>query len=90
MPGVLATRSVALVAPWLRDRGIVASVYVGPDRAARRLSEPLRGATDRTALAGILFVLKSGIPGEMLLAEMGCGSGMSCCRRLRDWHAAGV
>jgi transposase len=45
---------------------------------------------DRAALAGILFVLKSGIPWEMLPAEMGCGSGMSCWRRLRDWQAAGV
>ena len=44
---------------------------------------------DRAALAGILFVLKSGIPWEMLPAEMGCGSGMSCWRGLRDWHAAG-
>jgi transposase len=45
---------------------------------------------DRAALAGILFVLKSGIPWEMLPAEMGCGSGMSCWRRLRDWQAAEV
>jgi transposase len=45
---------------------------------------------DRAALAGILFVLKSGIPWEMLPAEMGCGSGMSCWRRLRDWQAARV
>jgi transposase len=45
---------------------------------------------DRAALTGIVFVLKSGIPWEMLPAEMGCGSGMSCWRRLRDWHAAGV
>ena len=41
---------------------------------------------DRAALIGILFVLKSGLPWEMLPAEMGCGSGMSCWRRLRDWH----
>ena len=41
---------------------------------------------DRAALAGILFVLKSGIPWEMLPREMGCGSGMSCWRRLRDWQ----
>ena len=33
---------------------------------------------DRAALTGILFVLKSGLPWEMLPAEMGCGSGMSC------------
>ncbi|SHL61564.1 Putative transposase of IS4/5 family, partial [Hymenobacter psychrotolerans DSM 18569] len=37
-----------------------------------------------------LFVLRSGIPWEMLPAEMGCGSGMTCWRRLRDWHEAGV
>jgi transposase len=41
---------------------------------------------DRAALTGILFVLKSGIPWEMLPQEMGCGSGMSCWRRLKEWH----
>ncbi len=46
--------------------------------------------SDRAALTGILFVLMSGIPWEMLPAEMGCGSGMTCWRRLRDWQAAGV
>jgi transposase len=46
--------------------------------------------SDRAALTGIVFVLRSGLPWEMLPAEMGCGSGMSCWRRLRDWHAAGV
>ena len=45
---------------------------------------------DRAALTGILFVLKTGIPWEMLPQEMGCGSGMTCWRRLRDWHEAGV
>jgi transposase len=45
---------------------------------------------DRAALTGILFVLKTGLPWEYLPAEMGCGSGMSCWRRLRDWQAAGV
>jgi|SRR5690606_2621349 transposase len=45
---------------------------------------------DRAALTGILFVLKSGIPWEMLPPEMGCGSGMTCWRRLRDWNEAGV
>lgn len=44
----------------------------------------------RAALTGILFVLKTGIPWEMLPQEMGCGSGMTCWRRLRDWQAAGV
>ena len=46
--------------------------------------------SDRAALTGIVFVLKSGIPWEMLPPEMGCGSGMTCWRRLRDWHEAGV
>ena len=45
---------------------------------------------DRAALTGILFVLKSGIPWEMLPPEMGCGSGVTCWRRLRDWQQAGV
>jgi len=44
----------------------------------------------RAALTGILFVLRSGIPWEMLPKEMGCGSGMTCWRRLRDWQEAGV
>jgi transposase len=42
------------------------------------------------ALTGILFVLRSGIPWEMLPQEMGCGSGMTCWRRLHEWQAAGV
>ena len=45
---------------------------------------------DRAALTGIVFVLKSGIPWEMLPQEMGCGSGSTCWRRLRDWQDAGV
>ena len=44
---------------------------------------------DRLALAGIIFVLRSGIPWEMLPRELGC-SGMTCWRRLRDWQEAGV
>jgi transposase len=45
---------------------------------------------DRAALTGIVFVLKSGIPWEMLPKEMGCGSGMTCWRRLKEWQEAGV
>lgn len=45
---------------------------------------------NRAALTGIVFVLKSGIPWEMLPQEMGCGSGMTCWRRLKEWHDAGV
>lgn len=46
--------------------------------------------SDRACLTGILFVLKTGIPWEDLPQEMGCGCGMTCWRRLRDWHAAGT
>ncbi len=45
---------------------------------------------DRAALTGILFVLKTGISWEMLPKEMGCGSGMTCWRRLKEWHETGV
>jgi len=45
---------------------------------------------DRAALTGILFVLKSGIPWEMLPREMRCACGMTCWRRLKEWHEAGV
>jgi transposase len=55
-----------------------------PDRPGR---PPL---DDRTALTGILFVLKTGINWEDLPCEMGCGCGMTCWRRLRDWTEAGV
>jgi transposase len=45
---------------------------------------------DRAALTGIVFVLTTGTAWERLPVEMGCGSGMTCWRRLRDWQAAGV
>src|SRR5438552_8562628 len=45
---------------------------------------------DRKVLSGILFVLQTGIPWEYLPKEMGCGSGMTCWRRLREWQEAGV
>lgn len=49
-----------------------------------------RRVPDRAVLTGILFVLKTGIPWEDLPQEMGCGSGMTCWRRLHEWNAAGV
>jgi transposase len=45
---------------------------------------------DRKVLTGILFVLRTGIPWEYLPQEMGCGSGVTCWRRLREWQQAGV
>ena len=46
--------------------------------------------SDRACLTGIVFVLRSGIPWQMLPQELGCGSGMTCWRRLRDWQRGGV
>ena len=45
---------------------------------------------DRAVLTGILFVLRSGIPWNMLPPEMGCGAGSTCWRRLVRWQRAGV
>ena len=45
---------------------------------------------DRATLTRILFVLRTGIPWEYLPRELGCGSGMTCWRRLHEWMQAGV
>lgn len=59
-----------------------------PKRARRFPGQT--ASPDRQVLTGILFVLRTGIPWEQLPAELGCGSGMTCWRRLRDWQEAGV
>lgn len=57
----------------------------------RRFRHPGRKRlSDRQVLTGILYVLKTGIPWSYLPQEMNCGSGVSCWRRLREWHEAGV
>jgi transposase len=47
-------------------------------------------ADDRSALEAIIFVLKSGIPWEMLPAKQFGLSGMTAWRRLEEWTRAGV
>ena len=42
-----------------------------PEVADPRLS-------DRDCLTGIVLVLRSGVPWQMLPRELGCGSGMTC------------
>jgi transposase len=46
--------------------------------------------SDRQCLMGIIFVLRSGLPWSMLPRELGCGSGVTCWRRLRQWQAQGI
>jgi transposase len=55
--------------------------------------KPLGGrprVDDRACLTGIVYVLKTGMPWRWVPAELGCGSGVTCWRRLRDWTKAGL
>jgi transposase len=62
-----------------------------PQPKPRREKYPGRKPVpDRAALSGILFVLRTGLRWRDLPAEMGCGSGVTCWRRLHDWQEAGV
>jgi transposase len=61
---------------------------IPPERPKPRGGRP--ACDNRAVLTGILFVLRTGIGWEYLPREMGCGSGMTCWRRLRDWQATGV
>jgi transposase len=60
-------------------------------RPPRRYRHPGRPRLDdRKVLAGILFVLTTGIAWQRLPQELGYGSGMTCWRRLHEWQQAGV
>jgi transposase len=61
-----------------------------PPKPRRAMYPGRKPIDDRRCLTGILFVLVTGIGWERLPAEMGCGSGMTCWRRLRDWTLAGA
>jgi transposase len=61
-----------------------------PDPPRRHRFPGRKRISNRNCLTGIVFVLKTGIPWEDLPQEMGCGSGMTCWRRLREWQEAGV
>jgi transposase len=65
-------------------------IVLPPAKPRRQRYPGRKPLDDRKALTGILFVLKTGIAWEDLPQELGCGSGMTCWRRLRDWQAAGV
>ena len=56
-------------------------------------SHPLGGrpaVDNRRAFTGIVFVLKTGIPWNLLPQELGLGSGSTCWRRFAAWTKAGV
>jgi transposase len=40
---------------------------------------------NRQALNGVLFVLRTALPWQLLPHELGCGSGSTCWRRFRMW-----
>ena len=52
---------------------VVAPLLPPPRHDKQKAGRPR--VPDRAALAGIIFVLKTGIPWEYLPQEMGCGSG---------------
>ncbi|HEX3658414.1 MAG TPA: transposase [Pirellulales bacterium] len=45
---------------------------------------------DRACLMGVIHVLRTGVRWQRLPADMGCGSGMTCWRRLRAWQRDGT
>ena len=68
---------------------------VAIDPAAAATPPPRYGGRprveDRACLAGIVDQLRTGIPWRLLpTRELGCGSPVTCWRRLRDWQRAGV
>ena len=70
------------------DLWAVVAPLLPPEPAKPRGGRPR--VPDRACPTGIIFVLRSGIPWEMPPQEMGCGSGMTCWRRLKEWHEVGV
>ena len=77
-----------MAAPLVRD-DLWAAIQplLPPERLKPKGGRPR--VPDRVALAGILFVPRTGIQWRDVPAEMGCG-GKTCWRRLAGWHGAGV
>jgi transposase len=77
--------------PWIVPDELWQRIEPLLPRPERRYRYPGRKRLDdRKVLCGILFVLYTGIPWEFLPQQLGFGSGMTCWRRLAEWHAAGV
>lgn len=56
--------------------------------ATRRGGRPR--VSDRAVLSGIPFILRTGMPWQLLPTKMGCGSGSTGWRRLVEWERRGV
>jgi transposase len=81
----MSTPRVSLVSDELRA---VIAPLLPPERPKPKGGRPR--VPDRAALAGLLVVLQGGIGWETFPQALGCRSGMTCWRRRRDWHEAGV
>jgi transposase len=64
--------------------------FLPPPKKRRKKNPGRKPIGHRESLSAILFVLRSGIPWEMLPQELGWGSGMSAWRRLNEWQRRGV
>jgi transposase len=60
-----------------------------PVKPRRKRNPGRKRVGNREALTEIIFILKTGMGWEDLPQELGCGSGMTCWRRMREWLAAG-
>jgi transposase len=88
--------------PWVRGNVSMVTTIVSdelwndlrtllPPPKPRRARYPGRKPLDeRKVLAGILFVVTHNIAWGDLPPELGCGAGMTCWRRLREWKRRGV
>lgn len=77
--------------PWIVADSLWERIEPLLPKVERRSRYPgRRRLDDRKVLCGILFVLHTGIRWEFLPKELGFGSGMTCWRRLSEWHEAGV
>jgi transposase len=77
--------------PWVVSDGLWERIEPLLPKRERRFRYPGRKPLDdRRVLAGVLFVLHTGIAWEHLPQELGFGCGMTCWRRLHAWQEAGV
>jgi transposase len=61
-----------------------------PPKKRRRRFPGRKPVENRAALSAILFILRTGVPWELLPQELGWGSGMTAWRRLAAWQRRGV